>query len=96
MVPETLVIRNIISISFHIVVIWGKVMFSKACVILSTGVGVGGGSYSVVGLCPLRTETPFPATAVGGTRPTGMHSCFDISPPPYSVHGIRENLFWGD
>ena len=47
---------------------WGKVIFSQASVILLTG------GMSALGGVP-GGDPPGTATAVGGTHPTGMHSC---------------------
>ena len=73
----------------------GKVIFSQASVILSTGreSAPGGGAWSGGGL-PGRGclalgggawsegvpggDPPGTATAVSGTHPAGMHSCFYI------------------
>ena len=60
-------------------------MFSQASVILFTGGGGGypsmdWGRHPTLGRHP-RTDTASPpptATAVDGTHPTGMHSCFKI------------------
>ena len=49
--------------------VWGKVIFSQACVKNSVHTG---GVWS--GGC--LVETPPAATAAGSTHPTGMHSCF--------------------
>ena len=49
----------------------GKVMFSEASVILSTG---GGGLPSGEKL-PLDRDPPMAATEVSGTHSTGMHTC---------------------
>ena len=66
---------------------WGKVIFSKACVILFTGEGVHGpggvpgpGGFLVRGVPGPGGSwwTPPPATATGGTHPTGMHSCWAV------------------
>ena len=65
--------------------VWGKVIFSEACVKNSVHSGGGGllpgGAYS--GRLPARggawwRPPPHPrtATAVGSTHPTGMHSCY--------------------
>ena len=45
--------------------VWGKIMFLLACVILFTG----GGSWS------LSHGGSLSGKRVGGTNPTGMHSC---------------------
>ena len=65
---------------------WGKVIFSHASVILSTG---GEGACSQRGAWSLGVPGPregLPGgdptsgtdTAAGGTHPTGMHSCSNI------------------
>ena len=71
--------------------VWGKVIFSQACVKNSVHRGVpgprgvcsGGGAWSWGALLPgglLRGEAggdhPGMATAAGGKHHTGMHSCF--------------------
>ena len=70
---------------------WGKVMFLQVSVILFTGgggVGVwpggsqahtqGGLQAHTWGCIPACTEadTPWMATAAGGSHPAGMHSCY--------------------
>ena len=71
--------------------VWGKVIFSQACVKNSVHRGVGlvpricsggvpgprGGAWSggVPGPGGCLVETPPTATATGGTHPTGMHFC---------------------
>ena len=66
--------------------VWGKVIFSEACVknsvyggVPGQGVPGPGGAWSVgclvSGGC---VEIPPTTTAVGGTHPTGMHSCFQL------------------
>ena len=71
---------------------WGKVIFSQASVILSTGSGLrgvclvpgvwswGGCLLGGGGLVPggLVETTPGTATAADGTHPTGMHSCLNF------------------
>ena len=60
---------------------WGKVIFSQASVILSTGgFLVPGGCLVLGGVVPgpwgvPGGDPPGTATAAGGTHPTGMHSC---------------------
>ena len=65
--------------------VWGKIIFSQASVILSTG-GAWSGECRGLGGCLvwgglLREGVtwwrlpPGTATAAGGTHPTGMHSC---------------------
>ena len=60
---------------------WGKVIFSQASVIVSTGIGGawsrGGGAWSG-GECSRGGawwRPPGTSTAAGGMHPTGMHSC---------------------
>ena len=43
------------------------------------GVSAGGRCLLWGGLLPGDVETPVTATAAGGTRPTGMHSCLFVS-----------------
>ena len=75
--------------------VWGKVIFSEACV--KNSVHRGGGAWSggsgprggslvssgggVSGLRGGPGGNPIPgtATASGGTHPTGMYSCWDIT-----------------
>ena len=71
--------------------VWGKVIFSEACVknSVSWGVPALGGACSggcllgwvpALGVLPVGDPPPHPrtATAVGGTHPTGMHSCLSL------------------
>ena len=61
---------------------WGKVIFSPASVILSTGgcllpggVPAPWGGGACCGGCLVETPSGT-ATAAGGTHPTGLHSCY--------------------
>ena len=64
--------------------VWGKVIFSEACVKNSVHGGRGSGPGGDTWWRPPRT-----ATAAGGTHPTGMHSCYF-----YSELWWSEQLFW--
>ena len=54
--------------------VWGKVIFSQACV---KNPWSGGGAWSWGGAWSggMFGDPPGTATAAGGTHPTGMHSC---------------------
>ena len=58
--------------------VWGKVIFSEACVKNSVHREGVPGPGDVPGPGGGGVETPWDGycTAAGGTHPTGMHSCF--------------------
>ena len=63
--------------------VWGKVICLQVCIcpqggrLVLGGCLIPGGAWSrgVPGPGGCLVETPRTATAAGGTRPTGMHSC---------------------
>ena len=85
----------------------GKVMFSQASVILSTGWGhvwqggvcvAGGHAWQEAcvaggGLRATADTTGYGQWA-GGTHPTGMHSCYNLNPNECGYTGFQFVDFW--
>ena len=74
--------------------VWGKVIFSQAAIVLSTGgqlglypgwspsrricIGEGGLHAEGLGRPPQKSDTTGCGRQAGGIQPTGMHSCFKM------------------